>query len=77
MNFQLEFALLVGEERRRRLLAEATQWRLLKMRHTALLQPKERKASWLHQWLASVRGRLIHTLANLRVAKWFSLDFNL
>lgn len=76
MNFQLEFALLAGEERRRRLLAEATQWRLLRMRPTALPQPKEREASWLHQRLASIRGRLTHTLANLRAAKWFSLDFN-
>lgn len=65
MNVQLECALLASEERRKRLLAEATQARLLKTRPTAVLQPNEREASWLHRKLASIWRGVTHSLANL------------
>ena len=76
MNFQLELALLAGEERRRRLLAEATQWRLLKTRPTALPRPNEQEASQLRQRLASIWRGLTQTQVNPRTAKWFRPDFN-
>ena len=61
MNFYPESALLASEDRRRRLLAEATQWRMLKARRADGAEPTRSAWFGLRRRLASLWYRVTPT----------------
>lgn len=54
LNFQPELFKLASEERRQRLLAEATQWRMLRASHADGPQPGRSAWFWLRPCLPSL-----------------------
>ncbi len=75
MYYHLELALLAGEERRSRLLAEAAQWRLLNAKAANLAQPTGR-AAWLRHRLTGMWRWLTQSLTHPRTPQQFIQKYN-
>ena len=74
-NFQLELLQFTSEEHRRRLLAEAAQWRLLKASQVDLPEPTGR-AAWLRQRFTRTWLWLTQSFTQQRTPKRFIPKYN-